>query len=699
MSLVKKFNERVEASKALRARNRNLAWTGQWAKADPDPGRAARYAARLTDKVKAHGREAQVGSTLDWQPAGFLFKGANMRRAVAMVEVNDSRNPATGSGFLISPQLFITNNHVIADAMAAQASQIIFDREIDETGRPRAITSFLLAPDRFALFSPDNVLDYAVVAVGPSHGGLGRIEDFGFCPLSARDDKHALGININIIQHPHGWPKMAALRNNLLTHRTKRTLLYETDTEVGSSGAPVFNDYWEVVALHHWGTPHTELKDENGEDIPHNVNEGIRISAIYRDLEMRLPLLPPDWQTLLESALAYDREPQTVPGSRLGGPRPTIQTAESNILADRQEKAMPAPTNSQELRVVLPLEITIRVMENNVGLAAPASGTGAQGLPAKSLSRGSEAARLDRDYETRAGYNPKFIAGAVLPLPGLSSKLTKQVAPLRAGEPDADAGELKYQNFSIKMHKAKRVAIFTATNIDGETYLEVDRKSGAVKASEGDTWYKDPRVSASFYLDNNFYSVWSGFFDRGHLTRRTDPTWGSIEDAERANADTFHFTNCAPQHFRFNQTTKYWQGVERYVLENGVLATDQPRRLCVFQGPIFDDTIDRWADDVQIPSSFFKVVVWKAAAGLKAVGLVVDQHQLLDEERHYLGQPKDVASVNVRQWCVKITQIEKRTGLNFGDAIRAADTFSPGGQIHVGEEAARPITDLKDIPL
>ena len=26
---------------------------------------------------------------------------------------------------------------------------------------------------------------------------------------------------------------------------------YSTDTEAGSSGSPVFNDQWEVVALHH----------------------------------------------------------------------------------------------------------------------------------------------------------------------------------------------------------------------------------------------------------------------------------------------------------------------------------------------------------------------------------------------------------------------------------------------------------------
>jgi len=205
-------------------------------------------------------------------------------------------------------------------------------------------------------------------------------------------------------------------------------------------------------------------------------------------------------------------------------------------------------------------------------------------------------------------------------------------------------------------------------------------------------------VSESFFLDQSFYSEWSTYFDRGHLTRRTDPTWGTEEEAERANADTFHFPNCSPQHFRFNQTAKFWQGAERYVLENGVLSAQAGKHITVFQGPLFNDAIDRSADNVQIPSSFFKVIVWRSQAGaLKSVGIVVDQLALLDEERKGLGQPTELANVNVTHWLVAISSIEQRTGLSFGDDVRAADTFGQGQQ-HVGE-AQVPIKTLNDIPL
>jgi len=63
--------------------------------------------------------------------------------------------------------------------------------------------------------------------------------------------------------------------------------------------------------------------------------------------------------------------------------------------------------------------------------------------------------------------------------------------------------------------------------------------------------------------------------------------------------------------YLFNESAKYWQGLERYVLENGLLSADTKTHICVIQGPIFDDKIDLWADDVQIPSAFFKIVAWK----------------------------------------------------------------------------------------
>lgn len=344
---------------------------------------------------------------------------------------------------------------------------------------------------------------------------------------------------------------------------------------------------------------------------------------------------------------------------------------------------------SCSIRLTVPIELTISigqaVQAQPVVVDASRTSLAPASSQPKVLARGAEAVQVDQDYGNRNGYDSAFVPGLELPLPQPSPALAKQVAPLRAEEPDAAEGELKYEHFSLKLNKSKRIALFTATNIDGETYLEIDRKTGQPNASEGEVWFKDPRISASFVLDQSFYSAWSTYFDRGHLTRRTDPTWGSADDASRANADTFHFTNCSPQHFRFNQSARYWQGLERYVLENGTLAGDVRRRLVVFQGPIFDDKIDLWADDVQIPSSFFKIGVGKGPAGPRAVGLVADQSKLLSEPRRSLGAPQALASVDVNQWRVPIGKIEAQTGLDFGEMVRGADTIADDEQPRVGE--------------
>ena len=134
---------------------------------------------------------------------------------------------------------------------------------------------------------------------------------------------------------------------------------------------------------------------------------------------------------------------------------------------------------------------------------------------------GSEGKRLDRDYLNRNGFDNGFIDGVPVSLSGLVAPLTSRVAPLADG---TASGELKYQNFSVIMDNQRDFALLTATNIDGDSYMVVNRKTGQVGDAKGETWYKDRRISDQYYLGQAFYSEWSHKFDRGHLTRRNDPT-------------------------------------------------------------------------------------------------------------------------------------------------------------------------------
>jgi endonuclease G, mitochondrial len=695
---LKNFDQTVKDSADARSNVRHLVKEGRWREAEPDRLRLQRFTQRTILPKVQPGAEAIQGDTADFQAAYFLSDGAVRRRAVGYVEVNDVRSTELGTGFLISPRLFLTCCHVIKDAAAAKSAQITFDREMTRLRQPTPSTTYLLEPDSFALFSDENQLDYALVAVGPLSSGTATPSDLGCCILQNSPDRHVIGMNVNIIQHPSGQPKMISVRNNLLTYRTDRTLLYETDTEPGSSGSPVFNDDWDLIALHHWGNPYLETKDETGKPIPTNVNEGVRISAIYNDLQARMTTLPTAQRQMLQEALSLaENEPSPSPGRVLSSPH-SSNFPESLSIPTVPGGAM-ADSAGSELRFTIPIEVTVRVGSLAAAGVAIAPSTQVLAVEPKQLTRGSEGVKIDQDYSNRSGYRPDFIEGFSVPLPALNASLQKQLAPLRTTEKKYESGELKYEHFSIKINKSKKIAIYTATNIDGKTWLKVIRESGQVSGSEGDTWFPEPRMSDGFVLGKTFYSDWSTYFDRGHLTRREDPTWGSDEDAERANADTFHLTNCSPQHYLFNERAIYWQGVERYVLENGMLQEDDRKKMCVIQGPIFDDKVDLWSDDVQIPSSFFKIVVWKGADGPRAVGLVVDQKPLLSIPRKGGGgPPADLPKVDVNHWRVAIPQIEERTGVDFGDDVRNADTIGAAQQPQVGE-AAVPIRSFNDIKL
>jgi endonuclease G len=343
--------------------------------------------------------------------------------------------------------------------------------------------------------------------------------------------------------------------------------------------------------------------------------------------------------------------------------------------------------------IAIPLTVTVTL--GAPALAAAEAATAPVAAPPRQLKRLPESVQLDTDYSDRNGFNGRFVPGLKLDMGKIAAPRKSVIAPLQEDSGGA-TGELRYQNFSLIMNKARRLALFTATNIDGASWIAINRRTGqpAAQQPEGDVWYNDARIDTSYCVGQSFYSGWSHLFDRGHLTRREDPTWG--EFAGRANADTFHFTNCTPQHWKFNESVEYWQGIERYVLEKGIFDSGHDKPVTVLQGPVFDDVNDQWADDVQVPSAFWKVVVWKGASGLKAVALIADQSALFTLQRRGSAPPPKDTTVNVQQWRASIPTVESKTGLDLS-ALRAYDTAT--GELPTVGEALMPITRWEDIPL
>jgi V8-like Glu-specific endopeptidase len=240
--------------------------------------------------------ERILGVSKDLQAWSFLPRGSRAARTVARISIRENgRELPLGTGFLVSPSLLMTNHHVLTDADASRQCFVEFDAQVTVDNTPQTPTRLELDPDAF--FEADERLDFALVFVAPGPDGRPPGETFGWNRLSVQTGKLVIGEPVNVIGHPMGRLKEIAVRDNMLQTRLDDFLHYRTDTEPGNSGSPVFNDQWEVVALHHSGVPRTDdqgrvLRQDgqvwrpgDGDDaIDWVANEGVRISSILKHL-------------------------------------------------------------------------------------------------------------------------------------------------------------------------------------------------------------------------------------------------------------------------------------------------------------------------------------------------------------------------------------------------------------------------------
>jgi endonuclease G len=210
-----------------------------------------------------------------------------------------------GTGFMISDILFMTNKHIIFDPIGAKDFFVEFNYELNEMKIPKSITAFALSPETLFISSPDYHLDFTIVAIGNRISGEGNLADFGYCPISNKD-MSTKPEWANIIHHPRGGYKQITKLQNQIVAVSTDVLQYYADTDVGSSGAPVFNDNWEPIALHHWGAPTRTAYAPNGEPGPKDTKEGIRISAIVEKINLEKERMNQKQIALIEKALSCD---------------------------------------------------------------------------------------------------------------------------------------------------------------------------------------------------------------------------------------------------------------------------------------------------------------------------------------------------------------------------------------------------------
>lgn len=515
----------------------------------------------------------------DLFPIAHLQLGLNAAKSVCRISIRSrsGRILSYGTGFLVAPSLILTNNHVLNNAETARYSIADFNYEDDEKFMPCPPASFRLDPDR--TFITDERLDYTLVAVLEDSGGERKLSEFGCLELLPQEGKVLEGEYVSIIQHPQGGPKAVTVRENEVKFLSPDFMHYVTDTEPGSSGSPVFNDQWVVVALHHAGIPDPKDKSK------WVANEGVRISSVLRSIRDR---------------------------------------------SDKLDKK-----NREDLAWLISEVLKPEPQKGDMVVA-----------------------EQSRDWYSEAkGYDEGFLGeGYEVPMPVINDKHICDIAMTEDG-----GTALNYTHFSVVMSKSRRLAFFTALNIDGKTRIELNRS--------GDKWYFDPRISNKYQCGPSLYS--NNELDRGHLVRRLDPVWG--DEAAKANEDTFHFTNCSPQHKNLNQKT--WLNLEDYILGN---AEKHGLKVTVFTGPVFrsDDMVYR--KDYRIPAEFWKVAVMvKDDGNLSATAYLQTQKNLITNLEFAYGE--------YQTYQVPVAQIEELTGMDFG-RLRQHDPLE-------GVEAAAFIVD------
>lgn len=271
--------------------------------ADRDPGDAILPVLR-GELLKREGGQACVHSLSDearaleailadtrFQTLAWYRLGLQRCNAVAKIET--AFGEAIGSGVLVrggdfhpalkDEVLLLTNAHVVSDETSVlQAYPGVLRPEHARARfevRGEGVDAGPYRVDRRVVWtSPPWLLDATLL----------RLE-----PVAMLDPPYPLAVSlpaiekdrVYVIGHPGGGPLALSLEDNRVIDLLEPRVHYRAPTLPGSSGSPVFNSQWELVALHHAGS--LTMKKLNG-DGTHPANEGIWIAAIIKALASQL---------------------------------------------------------------------------------------------------------------------------------------------------------------------------------------------------------------------------------------------------------------------------------------------------------------------------------------------------------------------------------------------------------------------------
>lgn len=160
--------------------------------------------------------EALVGRP-NFIPSWFLSVGAERSKSVGLMKCSgvDYKGRVgvwSGTGTLISPNIVLTNHHVLNSIDVARSSTMVLGYEFNEDSDLQVGVSCNLNPDRLFITSPvQDGLDFTLCWIDDAP------TEFGYCQVK----RHMFSVQesdpANIIQHPDQRPKEVVIQENKIT--------------------------------------------------------------------------------------------------------------------------------------------------------------------------------------------------------------------------------------------------------------------------------------------------------------------------------------------------------------------------------------------------------------------------------------------------------------------------------------------------